>query len=88
MVNVKLLVPAIVSAPLPDITPAKLSLVVGATVNVLLLLMTMLAPVFVPLKSVMLKVFSAFNVPLSITAPVIAPDTLKVAPVLIVVPPV
>ena len=70
----------------PEITPAKVSALAVLTVNVLPALMPkLLLPV--PFKSVILKLFCALKVPLSETAPAIAPETFKVAPELIVVSP-
>ena len=86
--KVKLFEPATLSAPPPEMTPAKLSALTGATVKVLPVLMAKLPLLLLPFKSVRLKVFCALKVPLSVKASMIAPDTVSVAPELTVVPPV
>ena len=90
MESVKALLPPTVRAPVaPEITPAKVSALAVLTVSVLPALIAKLPPLL-PFKSVILKLFCALKVPLSVRAPAILPvlETVNVLPELTVVNPV
>ena len=88
--SVKLLLPPTERAPvLPEMTPAKVSALAVLTVKVLPALIAKLPPVFVPFKSVILKLFCALKMPLSVRALTMLPvlETVKVPPFTLVTPP-